>query len=157
MNAEHCEPQLDVMKLGDVDEVLAIERESFLTPWSRFAFLSELLENERAVYLVARCNGRVAGYVGMWRVADEGHITNLAVHPAFRRRGVGRTLLGAICDLAEAQRLARMTLEVRVSNINAQRLYESFGFASAGIRPGYYQDNNEDAIIMWRDNNQSES
>lgn len=150
--AQPIEPQLDLMNVNDIDEVLVIERESFTTPWSRFAFLSEILENERAMYLVARWQGKVIGYVGMWRVADEGHITNLAVHPAHRRQSVGRALLAAICGLAEAHGLKRMTLEVRVSNFNAQHLYESFGFMSAGIRPGYYQDNNEDAIIMWRDN-----
>ncbi|MGE5554030.1 MAG: ribosomal protein S18-alanine N-acetyltransferase [Betaproteobacteria bacterium] len=139
------------MEVGDVEEVLAIEQASFPTPWSRLAFLSELLENERAVYLVAREEGKVIGYAGMWRILDEGHITNLAVHPDARRRGVGRRLLDALCNLAVARGLRRLTLEVRVSNVAAQHLYESFGFLPAGVRPGYYQDNNEDALIMWRD------
>ncbi|HHW14622.1 MAG TPA: ribosomal protein S18-alanine N-acetyltransferase [Firmicutes bacterium] len=139
------------MKGDDVEEVLAIEQASFPTPWSRLAFLSELLENERAVYLVAREEGRIIGYVGMWRILEEGHITNLAVHPDARRRGVGRRLLQTLCDLAQARGLHRLTLEVRVSNATAQRLYESFGFQAAGVRPGYYQDNNEDALIMWLD------
>lgn len=142
---------IEPMQVEDVEEVLAIERASFAAPWSRLAFLSELLENERAVYLVAREEGAVIGYVGMWRILDEGHITNLAVHPDARRRGVGRRLLEALCNLAIARGLRRLTLEVRVSNSVAQHLYESLGFSVAGIRPGYYQDNQEDALIMWRD------
>lgn len=142
---------IEPMKVDDVEEVLAIEQASFPTPWSRLAFLSELLENERAVYLAARQEGRIIGYVGMWRILDEGHITNLAVHPDARRQGVGRRLLQTLCDLAQARGLHRLTLEVRVSNAPAQHLYESFGFLAAGVRPGYYQDNNEDALIMWLD------
>lgn len=142
---------IEPMKVDDVEEVLAIEQASFPTPWSRMAFLSELLENERAVYLTAREDERLIGYVGMWRILDEGHITNLAVHPDARQRGVGRRLLQTLCDLAQARGLHRLTLEVRVSNAPAQHLYESFGFLAAGVRPGYYQDNNEDALIMWLD------
>lgn len=142
---------IEPMQVSDVEEVLAIEAASFATPWSRLAFLSELLENERAMYLVAREEGRVSGYVGMWRILDEGHITNLAVHPEARRRGVGRRLLETLCNLAVSRGLRRLTLEVRLSNTTAQHLYESFGFLAAGVRPGYYQDNREDALIMWRD------
>lgn len=142
---------IEPMRVEDVEDVLDIERASFATPWSRLAFLSELLENERAVYLVAREDGRVVGYVGMWRVLDEGHITNLAVHPTARRKGVGRKLLETLTSLAVARGLRRMTLEVRVSNYPAQHLYLAFGFLAAGIRPGYYQDNQEDALIMWCD------
>jgi ribosomal-protein-alanine N-acetyltransferase len=142
---------IEGMRVSDVEDVLEIEQASFATPWSRLAFLSELLENERAMYLVAREGERVIGYVGMWRILDEGHITNLAVHPEFRRKGVGRSLLETLCRLALARRLRRLTLEVRVSNLTAQRLYESFGFLSAGVRPGYYQDNQEGALIMWLD------
>lgn len=145
---------LDVvpMQVEDLDAVLEIEQASFLTPWSRFAFLSELIENERAIYLVAKLDGAVCGYAGMWRVLDEGHITNLAVHPAQRGQGIGRMLLQSLCDLGRARGLNRMTLEVRVSNDVAKGLYQKMGFASAGVRPGYYQDNGEDALIMWRDN-----
>lgn len=144
-------PVIETMRVEDVEEVLEIERASFVTPWSRLAFLSELLENERAIYLVAREGGRVVGYVGMWRILDEGHITNLAVHPEVRQQGIGRQLLETLCNLALARGLRRLTLEVRVSNHVAQRLYQSFGFLTAGVRPGYYQDNREDALIMWCD------
>ncbi|HEY8424901.1 MAG TPA: ribosomal protein S18-alanine N-acetyltransferase [Limnochordales bacterium] len=142
---------IDPMRVKDLNDIMVIERLSFSTPWSRAAFLSELLDNDRAHYLVARVDGRAVGYVGIWLVADEGHITNVAVHPDYRGRGVGRRLMEAITDLARRKGMRRMTLEVRKSNIRAQRLYESLGFRSAGIRRGYYRDNNEDAIIMWRD------
>ncbi|MEW6048447.1 MAG: ribosomal protein S18-alanine N-acetyltransferase [Bacillota bacterium] len=142
---------VDPMRVRDLNEIMIIERLSFSTPWSKGAFLSELLENDRAHYLVARMDGRAVGYVGIWLVADEGHITNVAVHPDYRSRGVGRRLMEAITDLARRRGARRLTLEVRKSNLRAQRLYESLGFRSVGVRRGYYRDNNEDAIIMWRD------
>jgi len=146
---------IEPMTLDDVDAVIEIERRSFPTPWSRAAFVSELLDNDRAHYMVARlkteAGPRVVGYIGMWIIAGEGHITNVAVHPDYRQRGIGRRLLEAAADLCRSCAARRMTLEVRVSNIVAQRLYEDIGFVSAGIRKGYYRDNNEDAIIMWKD------
>ena len=157
MATEHLttpEPEeitIDPMRVRDLNEVMAIERLSFTTPWSRMAFASELLENERAYYLVARVRGRAVGYVGIWIVADEGHITNVAVHPDYRSRGVGRRLLQAITELAIRKGARRLTLEVRKSNVRAQSLYQSLGFQGVGVRRGYYRDNNEDAIIMWRD------
>lgn len=145
------EVTIDPMRVRDLNDIMVIERLSFTTPWSKSAFLSELLENERAHYLVARIEGRAVGYVGIWLVADEGHITNVAVHPEYRSRGVGRKLMEAITELALRRGARRLTLEVRKSNVRAQHLYTSLGFASAGIRRGYYRDNNEDAIIMWRE------
>ena len=139
------------MRLRDLPDILKIEKLSFTTPWSRQAFLSELLDNDRAYYLVAKQGERAIGYIGIWLVAGEGHITNVAVLPEFRRQGIGRKLMQSIEELAFARETARMTLEVRKSNFVAQNLYISLGFASAGIRPGYYRDNNEDAIIMWKD------
>ncbi len=150
----HDEPldiTVDPMRVRDLNDVMVIERLSFSTPWSKSAFLSELLENDRAHYLVARVNGRPVGYVGIWLVADEGHITNVAVHPDYRSRGVGRRLLDAITELAVRKGARRLTLEVRKSNLRAQSLYQSLGFQGVGIRRGYYRDNNEDAIIMWRE------
>lgn len=142
---------IDPMRVRDLSEILKIERLSFTTPWSRGAFLSELLENDRAYYLVARSGERPVGYIGVWIIAGEGHITNVAVHPDFRRSGVGTRLLTAIGDLAREKGATRLTLEVRRSNAGAQRLYVALGFESAGIRRAYYRDNNEDAIIMWKD------
>ena len=136
------------MQLGDVDQVLVIERRSYPTPWSRRAFVSELTENAYAHYLVARMGQRIVGYIGMWFVIDEGHITNVAVHPDFRGKGVGRQLMQAAMDLARLQGGVRITLEVRVSNYVAQGLYTSLGYKKVGVRRGYYTDNGEDAYIM---------
>lgn len=146
---------IEPMRVRDLPDILEIERHSFPTPWSRGAFLSELLENERAYYLVARlpgaeARGKPVGYIGIWIVIDEGHITNVAVHPDYRSRGVGRKLLVAIGELAGAKGASRLTLEVRRSNNGAQRLYQRLGFEGTGVRPGYYRDNDEDAIIMWK-------
>ncbi|MBE3577159.1 MAG: ribosomal protein S18-alanine N-acetyltransferase [Limnochordales bacterium] len=139
------------MRLRDLDQVLRIERLSFSSPWSRAAFLSELLENDRARYIVARIGDQVVGYTGMWIVIDEGHITNVAVHPHWRNRGIATQLLGALEEIARANGVRRMTLEVRKSNVVAHTLYEKLGFRDAGIRRAYYRDNNEDAIIMWKE------
>lgn len=141
---------IEPMRLRDLDQVIRIERLSFSAPWSKAAFLSELLENDRARYLVARVGDQVVGYTGMWIILDEGHITNVAVHPHWRNRGVATHLLTALEDLAREQGVRRMTLEVRKSNVVAHTLYEKLGFRDAGIRRAYYRDNNEDAIIMWK-------
>lgn len=152
---------IEPMRVRDIGGVLEVEKRSFTTPWSRSAFVSELLNNERAYYLVARNvarrgplpwnTGRIVGYIGMWLIYDEGHITNVAVHPDFRQQGIGRRLMEAMTAICLAKGATRMTLEVRQSNIVAQRLYRDLGFVSAGVRPGYYQDNNEDALIMWKE------
>ncbi len=138
------------MNLGDIDKILKIEKQSFASPWSRESFYRELRENRLARYLVIEINGGVVGYGGMWIIVDEAHITNIAISPDYRRRDLGSFLLEAMIDYAQKINVFKMTLEVRKSNIPAQRLYEKFGFISAGIRPRYYQDNNEDAVIMWR-------
>lgn len=147
---------IEPMRVRDVAGVLDVEKRSFTSPWSGAAFLSELLNNERAHYLVARPSARefrrkVAGYIGVWLVEDEGHITNVAVHPDYRRQGLGRQLMNAMEALCRKLAATSMTLEVRVSNAAAQTLYEQLGFVGAGTRPGYYRDNNEDALIMWKE------
>ncbi|MGQ9778931.1 MAG: ribosomal protein S18-alanine N-acetyltransferase [Bacillota bacterium] len=142
--------KISPMTMADLDEVLAIENESFATPWSRASFLYELLENRRAVYLVAKEEGHVVGYVGMWAIFDEGHITNLAVHPRFRRRGIATLLLQELIHEAKRRGIAHLTLEVRRSNLGAQLLYAKHGFVTKGIRRRYYRDNDEDALIMWK-------
>jgi len=136
------------MRPDDLDEVIAIERVSFSMPWSRNAFLYELERNRVARCRVVREDRHVVGYLCLWEVADELHITNLAVHPRFRRRGVARSLLGEV--LAEARRDGRrvVVLEVRPSNREARGLYESFGFRVIGRRRGYYYDTGEDALVM---------
>lgn len=139
------------MTLEDLDEVLDIEVQAFTTPWSRNSFLYELLENERAIYLTAKNEfDRVMGYVGMWVVFDEGHITNLAIHPQFRRRGVARRLMLELIAVAKEKKVRYLTLEVRRTNSAAQELYQKLGFVHMGVRRKYYLDNNEDALIMWK-------
>lgn len=139
------------MRQEDLDHVIEIESASFPTPWSRNAFASELFHNSRACYLVASVGERVVGYIGTWLILDEAHVTNIAVHPDYRRQGIGETLLRSMMTVAASRGAKRMTLEVRVSNRPAQRLYEKLGFARIGLRRGYYHDNNEDAIIMWKE------
>jgi len=143
--------KIELMCLEDLEEVLEIESLSFAIPWSRNSFVHELLENQRALYLVARNNyQRVVGYLGMWEVFDEGHITNLACHPAFRRQGIAEALLKHLMALAPQKGIQHLTLEVRRSNFAAQELYQKLGFVHMGIRRKYYLDNNEDAFIMWK-------
>jgi len=145
------EIEIAPMTPGDVPLVLAIERRSFPTPWSERAFVSELRENLYADYIVARYGGRLVGYAGMWCILDEAHVTTIAVDPDFRGMGIGNRLLTALEERALRHGCRRMTLEVRASNHVAQRLYRRHGFRPCGLRPGYYTDNGEDAIVMWRD------
>lgn len=142
---------IDPLRLCDLPDILRIEKLSFTTPWSKQAFFSELLENDRAYYLAAKVNDRTVGYIGVWIIAGEGHITNVAVHPDYRGRGIGTQLLLAIEKLSLLKGATRMTLEVRPSNTVAKTLYQKLGYAVAGVRPRYYRDNNEDALIMWKD------
>ncbi|MBU5676719.1 ribosomal protein S18-alanine N-acetyltransferase [Alkaliphilus sp. MSJ-5] len=139
------------MELGDIDSVLDIEENSFSIPWTRNAFVTELKKNKLAKYLVAEVDGDVAAYGGMWLVVDEAHITNIAVHPRYRGRGVGKKIVEGLIGEGQKINIYRMTLEVRRSNLTAQGLYKKLGFIPCGIRPGYYQDNYEDALIMWKD------
>jgi ribosomal-protein-alanine N-acetyltransferase len=136
------------MRPADLDEVLAIERASFTMPWSRGAFLYEIEQNQVARCYVIRETERIVGYVCLWEVADELHITNIAVHPTDRRRGIGRTLLTSMLDDARQRALRLVVLEVRPSNTEARALYESFGFRVVGRRRGYYYDTGEDALVM---------
>lgn len=137
------------MLVSDLDAVLDIEHVSYPTPWSRKSFLSELTENIYAHYVVVESDGVIIGYCGMWVIIDEAHITNIAVSPLYRRRGVGEHILREMILRARSRGATRMTLEVRVSNYVAQRLYKRLGFAAQGIRRGYYTDTHEDAIVMW--------
>jgi ribosomal-protein-alanine N-acetyltransferase len=139
---------IERMRSADLEEVLAIERASFSMPWSRGAFLYELEQNRVARCYVVREDGRLIGYICLWEVADEVHVTNVAVHPDLRRRGVGRALLSAVLDDARQRKLRLVVLEVRPSNVVALGLYESFGFRVVGRRRGYYYDTGEDALVM---------
>jgi ribosomal-protein-alanine N-acetyltransferase len=138
------------MKPSHIDQVVEIEKVSFHVPWSKNAFQSELYLNSRAYYIVALDGAKVVGYGGYWKIIDEAHITNIAVHPDHRRTGIAGQVLERLIAMAHEDEIKRMTLEVRVSNAAAIRLYEKAGFVSVGTRKKYYSDNNEDAYIMWK-------
>jgi len=139
------------MMLGDLDAIMEIEALSFPTPWSRRSFVSELTENIYAHYVVVEVGSRIVAYSGMWVIIDEAHVTNIAVHPDFRRKGLGERFMKEMMERAKSRGATKMTLEVRVSNLTAQRLYERLGFVPRGCRKGYYSDTGEDAIVMWLD------
>lgn len=139
------------MRLDDIERICKIEEECFPTPWTAEAFHNELMHNDFARYVVMTWKGEVIGYGGMWTILDEAHITNIAVISEYRGQKLGERLLRELYAQAIACGMKRMTLEVRSSNIVAQRLYEKFGFRAEGMRRGYYSDNNEDAIVMWAD------
>ena len=132
----------------DADAMACIERESFPTPWSREDFWREA-SNDFACYIVALEGTAVIGFAGCWISFEEAQVTNIALTAMQRGRGYGRLLMCALMRAAAERGVERMTLEVRPSNLPARRLYERLGFVEIGIRKGYYQDNNEDAILMW--------
>lgn len=138
------------MNEQDIDEVLRIEKLSFATPWSREAFIIEMTTNKLAKYIVAEKDHSIAGYAGLWFIIDEGHITNIAVDPQYRGQGIGTLLMEKLISVSEERGITSLTLEVRKSNTVAQSLYKKYGFEDCGVRPGYYSDTKEDAIIMWR-------
>jgi len=135
------------MTTADMDEVMAIERTSYRFPWSAGFFLQEL-QVACARSVLAECDGRIVGYVLYWILPGALDVHNIAVHVDFRRRGIGRVLLDRVIDEARRQSAARVTLEVRRSNLTAQKLYESVGFVTSGVRKGYYSDDGEDALAM---------
>ena len=139
------------MRKEDLEGVLWVEESSFRAPWTLAMFEDELKNPELAHYLTAQCGAHVVGYMGFWLVQEEAHITNLAVHPAFRRRKIGERLLAALLKQARRLGAKRATLEVRASNAPARALYEKHGFKLVAIRKGYYDDNHEDAWVMWID------
>lgn len=142
------------MELSDIPQVVEIEKQSFPTPWSAFAFTCEILDNNFANYYVITAEqdeNMILGYGGMWVIIDEAHVTNIAIMPSYRGKRLGELLLRQLILAALAKGGEKITLEVRVSNKPAQKLYERLGFAPGGLRKGYYLDNNEDALIMWKD------
>lgn len=139
------------MKISDIDSVIDIEKSSFPIPWTKGAFMSELKGNMFARYCVVEIDGKVVGYGGMWLIMDEAHITNIAVLPEYRGMGIGKKIMGAMIKEVLKTNIRGMTLEVRPSNTVARALYKKFGFMPCGIRPEYYHDNREDAIIMWKE------
>ncbi len=136
------------IEVSDLDETLQIERLSFTTPWSKYAFIHEM-DFANSVFETVKVGGKLVGYGGFWHNMDKTHITNIAIHPAFRRRGLGRRLLIHLLELAVEKGVSKATLEVRRSNEAAQRLYLGFGFEMIAVRKHYYSEENEDALVMW--------
>ena len=132
----------------DLDAVLEIEALSFSTPWSKLAFVHEI-QFEKSLFKVIKLGERIVGYGGFWHFFDEAHISNFAVHPDYRRRGLGKIFLAHLLEEAMVKGATKATLEVRRSNLAAQELYEGFGFRVVAVRKHYYVDENEDALIMW--------
>jgi len=140
------------LELHDLDAIERIERESYPTPWSRSMFAGELAKpSSISLGAFDDDTGVLVGYVVISRYVDAWHVMNLAVTPPWRRRGVARTLLDQLFEVTSGDERRGYTLEVRVSNVGAIKLYEATGFVSRGVRRGYYTDNREDALIMWRD------
>ena len=137
------------MRAGDVSEVVYIENRSFHVPWRERTFKS-LLRQPHAALFVAEMAGRVAGYAAVWFVADEAELGDLAVHPDFRRRGIGSLLLDRALEEARGRAIRVLYLEVRAGNEDARRLYERSGFEVATVRRGYYSHPVEDALVMQR-------
>ena len=144
---------VEKMNLSHLDDVMEIEAKCYgKHHWSRGSFASEL-NNPCACYLtVVNENNKCVGYMGVWRIIDEAHVTNLAVHPDFQGNCLAHFLILSSLKECYEDKIKYMTLEVRKSNERAKHIYEKFGFKSLGIRKKYYQDNNEDAIIMWTEN-----
>ncbi len=129
-----------------IPQMAAIERACFSLPWSESKVRDEL-NGEHSLYLAAVVNDTLYGYAGAQLILDEGYITNIAVHPEHRRKGVADLLLKALIGQSRRQGVRFLTLEVRRSNLSAQSLYEKNGFAVVGIRPGYYEKPQEDAVL----------
>ena len=137
------------MELLDVHQILEVEKASFATPWTTDIFYHELMENTHAHYYVALWEELVIGYAGMWVVIDEAQITNIAILPDFRGKKLGEKLFHHMLFTAIQLGAKQLSLEVRESNIVAQKMYRKFGLVPGGIRKNYYTDNQEDAIVMW--------
>ncbi|MGO4348279.1 ribosomal protein S18-alanine N-acetyltransferase [Paenibacillus sp. MCAF9] len=137
------------MTMADIPAIVAIEQEAFTSPWTVEAFTNELMNNLFARYMIMEYEDQIIGYGGMWVIMDEAHVTNIAVRSDYRGQGLGNCLLNELQRTAVFFGAVKMTLEVRPSNEIAQNLYRKYGFEPAGVRPRYYSDNNEDALIMW--------
>ena len=144
---------VEYLKKEDVPEIVRIEEAAYGPHhWSKDSFYSEI-NNKLAKYYVAKnSSGKTVGYLGAWHIVDEAHITTVAVDPECLRQHIGESLIVKMLEDCYNEFIKYITLEVRVSNIPAIKLYEKYGFKSLGTRKGYYQDNNEDALIMWTEN-----
>ena len=138
------------MTSDDIDGVLKVEESCFAIAWTRADFEREMNENKLAIYFVAKDGEKIVGYAGMWHVVTEGQITNVAVLDEYRGQKVGSLLMEALIKTAEEREMIGITLEVKISNYPAQKLYTKYGFKPEGFRKNYYKDTNEDAVVMWK-------
>jgi ribosomal-protein-alanine N-acetyltransferase len=151
LHPRHRRVEIVPMRLADLDEVMEIERQSHRSPWPRQVFIEELSRDWAHLYLVKEqrpAGARTVAFCNFWLVRDEVHLLNVATHPDQRRRGHGARLLEHVVEFAERHGCRYVTLEVRRSNHGALKLYRRFGFRPVGIRPHYYVEDNEDAIVM---------
>ena len=140
------------MRRRHLRSVLRIEAQVYPRPWSLSLFLSELALRASRYYLVARVDASVVGYAGLMFTGEDAHVTTIAIDPALHRAKIGTRLLAALAREARARGAQNLTLEVRVSNVSAQAMYTKFGFRPAGVRKNYYVETNEDALVMWAEN-----
>ena len=134
----------------DIAAIETLEQQCFAVPWTYESLYHDVMHNKLAFYIVAEADGVLCGWVGIWTVGDEGHISTVAVAPDYRRRHIARAMLEVLIETCGQSGITSYTLEVRVGNAAARKLYEGLGFADAGVRKGYYEDNGEDALIMWK-------
>ncbi len=141
------------MTKEDIDDVIKVEEAAYgQHHWSKESFLAELSNDLAKYFVLCDKDENLCAYIGCWQIFDEAHITNIAVSPNYRRRHYAEALLKKVIDDCIQNLVKYLTLEVRVSNLAAISLYEKYGFKSLGTRRAYYQDNNEDALIMWTEN-----
>ena len=144
---------ITTMTKDDIEDVTAIEEEAYgKHHWTKSSFYDELSNNLAKYYSAKTSNGKLVGYAGTWHIIDEGHITTIAVKKDYQRHHIGEAIIYKILEDCYKSGIKYLTLEVRESNIPAIKLYEKYGFQSLGTRKGYYQDNNENALIMWTEN-----
>ena len=141
------------MTKDDIEDITKIEAEAYgKHHWAKSSFYDEMSNNLAKYYVAKTSAGETVGYAGTWHIIDEGHITTFAVKKDYLRNHIGDAIMQKIIEDCYKDNIKYLTLEVRVSNIPAIKLYEKYGFQSLGTRKGYYQDNNEDALIMWTEN-----
>jgi len=149
---------IEKLMLSDLDDLMEIESTAYGEHhWSRDSFASELNNKVAKYYAAKNTEGKLIAYLGVWHIVDEAHITTIAVHKDYRRKYIAEALIAKMLEDCYNNFVKYITLEVRVGNIPAIKLYEKYGFKSLGTRKGYYQDNGEDALIMWTENIFSDS
>ena len=136
------------MTIDDIEQVIAIDRVSFSLPWPERSFRFDLTDNPASRCWVAEIDGKVVGIIVAWLIVDEVHVATIATHPDFRRRGVAKKLLAHTLQHLKEEGAQSSFLEVRASNVAAQEMYRKFGYEESGVRPRYYKDNDEDALLM---------